>query len=84
MKHDADNGSKLPANPFMQRITVLVLISVVIGLAACITSQAQIRDTTVQYGPKLITEGRSWVRVVPGAQYDAGALHPRPGSRGKS
>jgi hypothetical protein len=50
-------------------------MSVVIGLAASVPSQAQIRDTTVQFGPKLITEGRSWVRVVPGAQYDAGAFH---------
>jgi hypothetical protein len=36
---------------------------------------AQLRDTTIQFGPKLLTEGRSSVRVVPGRRYDAGGLH---------
>lgn len=46
--------------------------SLLLSIAA---ARAQRVDTTVQVGPKLLTDGRVRVRVIPGPQYRAGWLH---------
>lgn len=50
-------------------------LAFVVACFACFPLFSQSIDTTLQTGPKLKTEGRSRVRVIPGPQYEAGWLH---------
>lgn len=53
---------------------LFALAIALVGLVAS-SAVAQMVDTVPQSGPKLVTAGRSSVRVIPGEQYEAGFLH---------
>lgn len=55
------------------RLTTPITFAFVVLAIASV--RAQRVDTTEQVGPKLLTEGRIRIRVIPGPQYQAGRLH---------